>query len=347
MQGHYSARPDLPLWRYDHVACGERWESIKSYARAHPSLVCFAVQPGQQIHKYVFGEFTSPPQPYLDAALKYLSDVSQEISIKVREFIFILWVMEDNSTMERALMEQLQKAGFLIFAHSVHSAVQSLVTLVPNFHFIETAGFKQIVSRVRAARSKLTSRDRCVFWRGSTTGLPCAYGIWSNCTDRCAELPRVKAVQASLNSSWLDFRLTSLTQVCASAYWLRDQNLMSSPVPEESWMRCQGLLEMEGNVDAWGAHWRQMSDSVIFMVKPNFVTLHSARLQAGVHYIEISRDLSDLLSKTKIITSVEHQDIQLLRQVKLNAAAAAAKFTYSNAVKETSSRVLNHMGIYE
>jgi len=304
-------------------------------------MVCFTLQPGMERQYYSFlHKSVSPPQPYLDSALKFLSDIGQEVRTKLRVSVSVIWIMEDEATIAAALIKRLQSSGAVIFAHSVRPEIQNLVTLVPNFHFIDTKGFRYLIDRVQNASFKLSTRDKCVFWRGSTTGLPCAYGIWANCTDTCEGLPRVKAVQASLNTSWLDFKLTSLTQVCVSAVWLHEHHLVSSHEPEESWIRCLGLLEIDGNVDAWGARWRQESDSVIFMVKSNFATYYSNRLQAGIHYIEISGDLSDLTEKTKVITSTADEDVQLLRNLRRNSVAAMKELTYSKAVKEIATTFL-------
>ena len=330
------------IWSRDDLVCKEQVEIVREDPSPQGNMACFVMQQHEQTYFYaILNNLTESSTTYLSSSLEFVSDVIRE-SRKNRANIFmkLVWVLGDDGSIGEALIKRLQSSGAIILAHSVRPAIQNLVTFVPNFHYIQSRGFKEIVSRVANAS---TVRGKCVFWRGSTTGLPCLYGIWSNCTDSCQNLPRVKLVQASLDTPWLDFGLTQISQICdseVSSNQLREQKLVTLFEKEESWLRCLGLLEIDGNADAWGSRWRQETDSVIFTVKSNFVTYFSRYFQPGIHYVEISRDLSDLVRKTKIILSTADEEIQHLLHLRRNVAAASKQLTYSNIVKEVTATIL-------
>ena len=51
--------------------------------------------------------------------------------------------------------------------------------------------------------------------------------------------------------------------------------------------RVKVVLEIDGNIDAWGNRWRMESGSVLFLVKSNFKHFYSDKLVDGVHTTSI------------------------------------------------------------
>ena len=156
----------------------------------------------------------------------------------------------------------------------------------------------------------------------------------------CVKLPRVRAVQSSINVPWLDLEITRRVQSCRG-----QKNVRISPrVSEQHWITHKGILEIDGNVDAWGNRWRMESGSVLFLVKSNFKHYYSDKLVDGIHYIGISGDLHDLVEKTKIITNTDGESLTKLRDITANARALMQEFTYERVVKGVSHR-LNELAL--
>ncbi|WP_329347151.1 glycosyl transferase family 90, partial [Vibrio natriegens] len=58
------------------------------------------------------------------------------------------------------------------------------------------------------------------------------------------------------------------------------------------------LLAIEGNDVATNLKWAMSSNSLVIMSKPRYETwFMEGRLQAGIHYVEVKADYSDLIEK--------------------------------------------------
>ena len=99
------------------------------------------------------------------------------------------------------------------------------------------------------------------------------------------------------------------------------------------------MLEIEGNVDAWGNRWRMESGSVLFVVKSHFKHFYSHKLVDGVHFIGISEDLHDLAAKTKIVTNTDSELLARMREIAANARALLQECTYERVVTNVSNRL--------
>ena len=56
------------------------------------------------------------------------------------------------------------------------------------------------------------------------------------------------------------------------------------------------------------------------MVSSNYVTYYTEHLQAGFHYVEISSDLSNMVEKTKLVTSTDENDLYYMQSLIHNSA---------------------------
>ena len=94
----------------------------------------------------------------------------------------------------------------------------------------------------------MARRESAVFWRGSTTGWSCSIDDAAcDSRDGCARLTRQSRQRR--RRPWLILG----SRVCRSATF--EQEFQSSHVgaaPELEWVRHKGILEVDGNVDAWG-----------------------------------------------------------------------------------------------
>ncbi len=63
-------------------------------------------------------------------------------------------------------------------------------------------------------------------------------------------------------------------------------------------LKCKFVLAIEGNDVATNLKWAMSSNSLVIMSKPRYETwFMEGRLQAGIHYVEVKADYSDLIEK--------------------------------------------------
>ena len=250
----------------------------------------------------------------------------------------VVWALEDDASVPRDVIEALRARGIIVVAHSVPvERKDDGYAYVPNFHFIKYRGFESLIQKALDRGVVMARRESAVFWRGSTTGCPCSIDDAAcDSFDGCARLTRVRAVNAAWNAPWLDFRVTRLVQECAVPN--RNSRLRTSMrAPELEWVRHKGILEVDGNVDAWGNRWRMESGSVVFMVKSKFAHYYSDALVDGVHYVGISDDLSDLAERTRIVTDESAENVAKLSRIASNAARLMReKYTYDKVVVDVT-----------
>ena len=106
-------------------------------------------------------------------------------------------------------------------------------------------------------------------------------------------------------------------------------------------MKYRGIIEIDGNVDAWGNRWRMVSGSVIFRVESPYISSFTEHQIPHEHYTPIAANFSNLRSSTKIITSTVPTDIQRLNNVAKNAFDYGAKYTYSYEVNKVASEIFS------
>ena len=194
--------------------------------------------------------------------------------------------------------------------------------LVPNFHFINRDGFKPLPRILSERETPFDERKSDVFWTGSTTGMLSRCDVEepvrvvvNERVATCIKLPRVRAAQLSTNVPWLDVEITRRVQSCTG-----QTNVHT--------IAREGVLEIDGNIDAWGNRWRMESESVLFLGKSNFEHFYSDKLVDGVHIVGISEDLHDSAEKTKIVTNTDSESLARMREIAANARALMQEFTY-------------------
>ena len=88
------------------------------------------------------------------------------------------------------------------------------------------------------------------------------------------------------------------------------------------WSHYRGVVDIEGNTNAWGLFWRLGSGSVVFRVPGDFTNSYIRQLVPGVHFLPLAADLSDLANVTARI-----RDSSLAR-IPVNARSLLRNFTY-------------------
>uniref|UniRef100_A0A7R9TLN2 Glycosyl transferase CAP10 domain-containing protein n=1 Tax=Micromonas pusilla TaxID=38833 RepID=A0A7R9TLN2_MICPS len=324
-------------WSECAECCSDLSGVLKNISAPELNLVCFDLNFVNRTQQYYAVLTTLAPHFsfYLRMAKQFLMDAGSEVKLQRK----IVWRLEDNSTIQRTNLMALKQTGAAVVSHSSRLADSDpplYTSWVPNFHFIDKKGFTEVVERIHKIRVDFKSRKMQIFWAGSTTGIPC--DNIPPCTNTCQELLRVKLVRQFSNITFLKFALSSVVQWCGgSDSWLQGKGMIQPHVAEINWANHRGVLDIDGNVDAWGLRWRLGSGSVVFIVKSSYEHLYSNLLTDGVHYIGIDSDLSDLLEKTSIITSHEAVDVQYLENVVSNALMQMKELTYPKVVAAVAS----------
>jgi len=341
------------VWTHCRHCCGDvRERMLKSSSRIFDKdVACFTIHPeATSPSSYTFVARRRQPlnRSYFKSALRFLRDVAVERRKNRGErsgvALRLLWVIDDDASLPRELQRELKLLNVFILAHSinVNCFTNESVVLAPNFHFINRDGFKPLLWNLRGREIPFDERKPDVFWRGSTSGMstkcdveePARFDV-SKRVAACVELPRVRAAQLSTNIPWLDVAITRRVQSCRGQTNVHT----SSHVSEQHWIAHKGILEIDGNVDAWGNRWRMESGSILFLVKSNFKHYYSDKLVDGIHYIGISGDLHDLVEKTKIVTNTDSESLSRMREITANARALMQEFTYERVVKGVSHRL--------
>lgn len=255
----------------------------------------------------------------------YLDEVSKYVDTSG----YVYFRTEDNGELPNDLALQLLKIRQPFLSHSSLKPAQHVV-FIPDSHYIKTKGFQNLILKLN---KDFESKTRIVYWRGSTTG-----------SDRsiCTNLQRVKICQQSLNLPWCDIKIAGYTQACAnkkSTELLQNLNVTGSKSKETKWSNFAGLLDVDGNVNAWGLFWRLASRSVVFKVESEYTNFYIEHLVPWVHYVPIKADLSDLAETTALIASNRPEDRRLLANISHNAAVLTESFTYQGQIEKVASRL--------
>ena len=250
----------------------------------------------------------------------------------------IFWRIEDDACIHPDHVRTLNNLGHLVVAHSVHVSAcrdSSFSALVPNFHYIKTRGFRDVLEKLKSRGLPFDQRRPQVFWAGSTTGSPCVSND-ATCIHACVNLNRVKLVRIAARAPWLNMSLTSALQWCSGEEAvLKNAGLLFEKMVEEEWIKYRGILDIDGNVDAWGLYWRLRSGSVVFRISSQYENFLSSRLVSGVHFVQVKPNFDDLLDVTEMVKGKHTSAAYLnLSTIAKNAEALLCELTYERVIKE-------------
>ena len=308
-------------------------------------VACVHVVPGREatLHLLVPAANFTGQESYAHNARKFAADLAGLGALKAAvsgQGSFVM-VLGDDGSLPRQVLDRLLAAGAPLVSHALRGADDvDRVVLGPDYHFIENDGFRDTIAALDARRTPLHDRAPTVFWRGSTTGAPSAGfreetpGTPAETAD-CLALPRVQAALRAAAAPWLNIGLSAPVQYCDNApalAALRHHNLMRDHVQAPDWAVHRGVLEIDGNANAWGAIARLASGSVVFKVSSPWVNAYNLCQQAWVHHVPIAADLANFELATSLAASAEPGVLDRLATIAANARALAAEFTYEAEV---------------
>ena len=100
------------------------------------------------------------------------------------------------------------------------------------------------------------------------------------------------------------------------------------------WADSSGILDVDGNVNAWGLYWRLASGSTVFKVESEYVNLYTEYAVPYVHYIPIAKNLSDFEEQTKLVTNKHSR--HKLNRIARNSRRLMWNHTYKHEVKRVA-----------
>ncbi len=239
----------------------------------------------------------------------------------------------DGASFSQRIEAQLYRIGVPLATHS-HIRLDDgscpvQVVVIPDPHYIRESGFQTKIATVRR-RARFHRKVNSIVWRGSTTG----FG------QRCENLLRVRFAQAASSIQHMDVKFVSAVQQCGdkeSKKMLSTKGLMGERLQEHVWARHFGIIDITGNVHAYGLFWRLASGSVVLMVEdPEYRHCHmlSPFLKSWVHYVPLAPNNFSTMGE---ITHQLMQNTTKARQMQ----EAAYKLTQTLTLNREAKRVAN------
>lgn len=339
----------------EQIPCWPVYELLKNVPALPKETACVQFVPGEhpKIH-VMFGSLDPVYGHYLNMAQRFLNDVARHRrfgrSVHLEGEAVI--VLNDDSTLPQEVLKHMLLRKVPLLAHSILGTDKAEhAVLIPDYHFIEHDGFSKLQKFFDLQVTKLKDRSPLGFWRGSTSGILCKQhgtqspmevSIHHRC--RCSDLPRVQLALKSREIPWLDVGIVKPVQSCMGPEdqgFLRKSNVLKEAFSEEMWSRNRGILEIDGNVNAWGNRWRMVTGSLVFRIESNFTNSYIACQRPWSHYIPIRDDLSNLRRLTALIRSNNSRVVSKLQTIADNAKKLGSFFTYNEEVGRVSMDLLN------
>ena len=231
----------------------------------------------------------------------------------------------DDADLPPSVMETLFTLGQPLLSHAFrkhqkHPNIHAI--LVPDFHFIRSRGYKDIISKfsIRFFEPKIPK----VFWRGTPTGPN--YGEIVNQRSQMCVLAK--------HTFWVDAGITKVFSDAAEKAYEAD-GILKEFTPELEWANYQGIIDVDGSVNAWGLFWRLASGSVVFKFESNWSNPYIESMIPWLHYIPLKADLSDFVEITRLINSTSMQG--LFQRIALNAKELTERFSYEAEVTRVAT----------
>jgi hypothetical protein len=324
------------VWETADAVCEDLMAVVVLNPTTKTNLFCFDFDSMRRVQLYKnLTPFIASAGPYLDAALKFLLDLFKLAPSQRVQQRFV-WALEDDASFESSTAQNiLRLPNVVILAHSVKEFFIRYTTFVPNFHFIASDGFEKLCTEFEKLDLPFADREKTVFWRGVSTGSDCWHSHEVEpCT--CKRLQRVQAVEAAKNIEHTDLGIIREVQMCSSE---DISGAKANSVPEYEWALRRGILDVDGNADAWGSFWRMCSRSLVFKVKSQYTSFFSSYFKEDVHFITIDQDLSDMENKTFLIKSDAYETLHRMEKIATKAYEVAQQLTYQRVVSHVAALV--------
>lgn len=326
---------ELEMKDKEHIAC------VRIFPKREPEF------------HFIFGDPGTTYSVYLELAKDFARDVSGVSSESTNQLLQhggeAIMIITDNATLPDSVLRNLLHARIPLLTHALLKSVETdSVVYIPDFHFIMSKGFKELEAQLLSRNVSVAVKEPVVFWRGSSTGSPCAHssiallndsGVEDVCIGSCSGLQRVQAAIKAREVPWLDVQIVNAVQSCSGeddVIFLKEQGILGQNLDEISWSDHRGILEIDGNVNAWGQRWRMVAGSVLFRVETQYMNAYNQCQRPWIHYVPIFADLSDLVSVTSIVASEDKGVIAELENISRRSAELSSHFTYEKELERVT-----------
>ncbi len=214
------------------------------------------------------------------------------------------------------------------------------IRLIPDLSFFTELGYRKLGEAVVAA-PPWHERSRVALWRGSTTGELPSDGErgWR----RFYQLPRVKlSMMAASHPELLDAGLTGISQVYDDAERAQlheafdRQGLMRQFMPMSEMAGHRLLIDIDGNVNAWGFLPKMLLGSCILKVASSWEQWFYDELRPWQHFVPVKADLSDLCEKIVWCTDND----EAARAIALHARSFAQERRFPEQMRASADQML-------
>ena len=131
---------------------------------------------------------------------------------------------------------------------------------------------------------------------------------------------------------WLDVKITNYIQICHGKPYIPGNR-----TKEVDWPLHRGIIDVDGNVNAWGLFWRLASGSVIFKTTSHFTNYYISQLRPWVHFVPLADDLSDLVTRTALV--MDDNAVSMLEEIASYARNITKRITYSSEIIRVRSEL--------
>lgn len=315
--------------------------------RVDPGIMCVAFMPQRG---FCF-DTAKPEDPYghirdaengvgfSGAAIRFFSRLHRVLPENVGGALLISLSDGANGFSDEARQELWERKVPLL-AHVFKRTTKKDFIFFPDYQFIKTNGFLAQRRLFGMHARPIVEKAPKVLWRGAPTGRSARSCVGdSSC---CFSVPRVVAVLKARNISHLDFGLSRVYRSCITQEQrLREGGLMGSYIKEYEWPQlARGLLDIDGNSNAWGLFWRLASRSVVFRVESDLTNYYMSLMKPWVHYIPVYGNLSNLEAVTKIVTSEDKGDLSFLQSIVENAQKLTDDITMESETRRVACELV-------
>jgi len=201
--------------------------------------------------------------------------------------------------------------------------------LIPDAHFYRSDAYAECKELNLRSETKWSERSPVVLWRGRTTGkVISSRNFMENERIRlahfCKDYPTlfdvkiVQVVQAG------DADAKAVTDALAQ------NNLVAANMQSHRFREFQFSIDIDGNANAWGLFEKFALGLCVLKIESPYEEWFYSDLKPWVHYVPISRDLSDLVPLAREL----QQDPQKSERI----AAAATAFAFERDIATESAK---------
>jgi hypothetical protein len=214
--------------------------------------------------------------------------------------------------------------------------------LIPDPEFVFTKGYLDFRAHVLASWIPWNHRRRCVFWRGSTTGLlqgsayPSSGPEWYKALRRTEMCTRLRKPPYS---SFCDVGISNIVQITDPVLVTNiEKELMGTFVHRANQMQYGFLIDIDGNTNSWpGLMQALILGGCVIKVESPYRQWYYGDLKPEGNMVSVKADLSDL--EDTVSEAVRRP--RRAKRIAANGYALAANISFEGAIIGAARNLLD------